>query len=448
MSGEKEVRLRECEYHRLMKAAEKVEQSETIQQNLQYHLEEARQRIQENSLDTEKRRKAMEKTLKKLSTEMQQQTRDFQQKLQAQQEAFAADLEGVGKRLDAQRKEYQELISTQSALMEAKFASLDAAQRGKEERAKQWLEDSGTLLDYIEKHQRHGKFAPGELEILKGDFERSRTNVKNGDFETAIATGQALYTKALRLQAEIEFRQTEWDACYNDALNGLRKRLAEMEAEKTARWIFETEEGKKELDAELDYWTDEGLARLRQEALKEISLLENNRADLSLADLQQLSQKGQLLEGELLDLVTLAKERLVASQLRVNIAQDVVQGLADSGWELEESLWEGEGSDGRGWKNSYHMKMRDLAGNEMVTIILPEERPRGEIENRLQFAYFPKSHNDARFAAAQTRKLNETLGSLGITQSPLQCVPGHERTLRADETRRDFEKIRNTKPVR
>jgi hypothetical protein len=84
----------------------------------------------------------------------------------------------------------------------------------------------------------------------------------------------------------------------------------------------------------------------------------------------------------------------------------------------------------------------------MITIVLPEETPVGAIENRIQFAYYPRDNNDAKFAARQTERLGRTLAKLGLTQEGLRCVPGHERTIRGDEVRRDFAKIGATAPER
>jgi hypothetical protein len=80
----------------------------------------------------------------------------------------------------------------------------------------------------------------------------------------------------------------------------------------------------------------------------------------------------------------------------------------------------------------------------MVTIIVPEPTPLGEIKNRVQFAYYPKNNNDTRFAAKQTAALQQMLMNKGLTSEPLQCMPGHERTTRGDEIRRDFAKVRQT----
>lgn len=484
MSGEKQVRLRESEYHRLMQTARQVEQDQSQARLLQQQLQQAQDNIQSLRRAADKREQAFEQTINSLSSDLQTTTREFQQRLAGQQKAFAEKVRQLDQRLahqqqdfsrsverlderlehqqqefrqrfqqldgqlNQQRTEYLELISQQSAYIDQQFARINQQQRTAELHAAQWIADSRLLLDYIEQNQQHQKFAPGELDALKSELTMTNGNLQQGQAQAAIATGQALYGKALKLQAEIEFRQMEWDTYYGEAIKTAREHLAELEVQQTAKWLFETEQGNQELYAEIDYWSDGALNALKARVEQSIEILEQESLPLTLEDLKQRIQLHQTSQAELDSLITLAKERLIASQLRVSIAEDLLDELDRSGWQLVESVWQGEQEDGKGWKNSYHLKLSDLGGNEMITVILPEDTPLGQIENRVQFAYYPKDNNDRRFAATQTERLNDTLHRLGLTQERLQCVPGHERTMRGDESRRDFTKVSAMRPTR
>ena len=518
MSGEKEVRLREGEYHRLMSAARQVDDNQDYLSELDHQLSQARKSIQRNQREAEKRQRALQNSINALSDELQDSAREFNarledqrqdfmkgmaeldrqieaqrdefvqsvgrldqrieaqgqafaaradaldqqmaqqrrelaqsvdrldQRIEAQGRAFAARADALDQRMAHQRQEYLDLIAEQAEHVQQQFARLAQQESDAQARADQWLRDADVLLNHISQHQRHQQFAPGELDVLRNELALSQANIRQGHFQAAIATGQALYSKALKLQAEIEFRQLEWDTYHAEALRGARTCMAAVEAQVMAKWVFDTDEEQRELDAEIDYWSDGALTRLKDRVAAGLTTLEQQTPTLD--ELKRQIASNQTLQAELDDVVTLAKERLIASQLRVNIAEDVLGDLEQSGWQLLDSVWQGEeADDGKGWKNSYHMKLQDLGGNEMISIILPEETPRGQIENRVQFAYFPKNNNDARFAAAQTERLSNTLAKLGLTQERLQCVPGHEQTIRGDEVRRDFDKIRATAPA-
>lgn len=489
MSGEKEVRLREGEYRRLMSAARQVENEQSRASALDAQMREARRQIDAQQRAADQRRHAYDQAIGHLSQELRTSTREFHQRLARQQKehaghlqrmeketsqrlaqqqrAFARSigqldqrlneqrveytrrLDQVDQRLAGQRKEYLDLIAEQAAEVQKQFASIEQRRLNAQQHAEQWLMDARVILDYIDQHQRHEQFAPGELAVLQNELAMSRRNIDAGHEQAAIATGQALYGKALKLQAEIAFRQMEWETYYAEALTGARAHLAALEAQQIARWVFDTDQGSQELDAEVDYWSDGALSSLQGRVEQSIATLEQQPHTLTLDDLKQRIAANQDGMAELETIVTGAKERLIASQLRVNIAEDVLAELEAEGWRLQDHVWEGQDADaGKGWKNAYHLKLRDQAGDEMITIVLPEETPIGSIENRVQFAYYPKDNNDAKFAARQTERLNRTLAKLGLTQAGLRCVPGHERTLRGDETRRDFDKVRVTVPER
>lgn len=447
MSGEKEVRLRESEYHRLMNAARRVENEQSQAQRLRNQLQQARQQIQARQAESDRRQRAFEHSIGQLSQELQHSTHAFQQRLSEQRAGFEQQVARLDQNLQAQRQEYLGLIAEQAAQVQQQFDAITQQRYNAQQHAEQWLADGRVLLDYIEQQQRHQQFAPGELDVLKGEWAQSQRNLQAGHEQAAIATTQALYGKALKLQAEIEYRQLEWDTYYSEALTGARAQLAAIEAQETARWVFDTEQGSQELDAEIDYWSDGALTAFKQEANQRIMTLEQQTSTLTLDALKHQIHANQERMAELELVVAGAKERLIASQLRVNIAQDLLDELAASGWQVEDSIWEGETADGKGWKNSYHVKLKDLGGNEMITVIVPEDSPQGHIANRIQFAYYPKDNNDARFAANQTARLNQTLADLGLTREPLQCVPGHERTIRGDEQRRDFATLRTRAPT-
>lgn len=355
MSGEKEVRLRESEYHRLMNAARRVENEPSRAAALAAQLRQAQRRMEEQRAAADQRQQAFAGAIGNLSQELQASTRDFHQQLQAQRTEYTRGLEQLDQRLAGQRQEYLGLIAEQAAQVEQQFARIEQHRRDARQAAAQWLADARVILDYIDQHQRHTQFAPGQLDLLNGDWTLSRRNLDAGHEQAAIATGQALYAKAIKLQAEIEFRQLEWDTFFNEAITGARAQLATLEAQRSARWVIDTEQGSQELEAEIDYWSDGALSALQTRVEQAIATLEQQPPTLTLDDLKHQIATNQEALADLERIITGAKERLIASQLRVTIAQDLLDDLGRSGWALEDSVWEGETADGKGWKNSYHL---------------------------------------------------------------------------------------------
>lgn len=449
MSGEKHapVRIYPGEYNRLMSSAQEVDNLRQRESARARQLEEAQRQIRRNQEEHDRRQKAFEQSVNKLSNELQATTRDFQRRLNDQQKAFDQGFKDLGRRIDAQRTEYLDLIARQTEQFNQQFDRIEQKERDAAQYAKQWQADTQIILDYIAQNLRHQQFTPGELAKLQTEQAMTQGNIQQGHYQAAIATGQALYGKALALQAEIEYRQAEWDAYYAEAQKGGRKLLAECETRQTSQWALDTEQGSETLDAEIDYWSNGALSRLRQTLEQHLEKLGRERETITLEQLKSAIAQNDQWQSELEQIVAQAKENLIASQLRVNLAQDLLDELAKSGWQIEDSAWEGSEQDQqRGWKSSYHVKLKNLGDDEMITIISPEPTPQGQIENRLQFAYYPKNNNDAKFAANQTASIQRLLVERGLTQESLRCTPGHERTIRGDEHRRDFARVRQSVP--
>jgi hypothetical protein len=444
MSGEKQVMLRESEYRKLMDSTKQVDALKQRERAMAVQVEKVQESIRNTQAESFRRQHALEQSISNLSDTLQTTTLEFNQRLREQQKTFDKNFDALDQRIDNQRAEYTRLIADQTQQFNRKFAQIEQKESNKKQYAEQWIADAQVLVEYIGKHLRHDKFAPGGFSKLNAQLAMAQGNIKREHYDAAIATSQALYIKALELQAEIEFQQAQWDIFYTEAQQDIRKLLVECEVQQSSQWVFDTEQGNEKLDAEIDYWGDGALSRFKQKLEEQLKSLDQEQQTLTLDQLRSIITASTNWQTELKHIVEQAKERLIASQLRVNLAEDLLEELAKSGWKIEDSAWEGSEQDQeqRGWKNSYHVKLKNLSDDEMVTIIMPEPTSHGQIENTLQFAYYPKNNNDARFAANQTKILQQMLNDSGLTSQPLSCVPGHEHTIRGDESRRDFEKVR------
>ncbi|NCA72637.1 MAG: hypothetical protein EOM91_21795, partial [Sphingobacteriia bacterium] len=370
MSGEKEVRLSESNCRRLLSAARQIENSRS-----HGGVPDARQHRGQPPIETrqaaaERRQQAFERVVDNLSQDLQSTVRDLHRHLVGQR-LTEQPVEHFDPYQPTERRDYLGPIAEQVAQIQERLASIEQFGLNAQRQAALWMADADLILDYIAQHQRHEQFAPGQIDLLSTDLAMSRRNLDADGAQAAITSGRLLCVNALRLLAEIEFRQLEWDIHYSQALTGARTQLAAAEAQRTARWVIDTQQGSQELDAEIDYWSDGGLSALRRRLEQSIATLEQPPQTLSLEDLKRTIAANQDAMVDLESIVTAAKERLIASQLRVTIAQELLEELDRSGWQLEDAVWQGEILDGRGWKNSYHMKLKDLGGNEMISVIIP-----------------------------------------------------------------------------
>jgi hypothetical protein len=472
MSGEKQARIRNTQLQRMARQMRMEQNQQDRAQRLEQELAAARRTAEQAQRASRDRQRAFDQTVASLSKQVQQSTREFDQRLKQEQERHAQaaakhraelaaqrsetrdlaqqqarqarELQNMDQRMHAQRTEYLQLVSRQADQLRQVTDGLARKEADAQAAATLWLTDAEKILEHIQQQHRHALFRPGDLDRLQGEWRQSQANIQAGHFQAAIATGQALYRKALTLQAELEWLEQEWNAYYAEAQESVRRLLAECESNQTATFVFQGDGADKTMDAEIDYWTDGQLSALKIEAAGLSEELDATRDQLRLDRIKEVIEQSQTLQHRLLEVCDQARHVLAASQLRHNLADDVVEELAKRGWHVEDDAWEGEDADGRGWKNSLHVKLKNAANDEIITVVIPEHGPEGPA-NRIQFAFYPKDNNDAVFAGQQTRELEGVLqhGDSGATA--LRCVPGFEQKASGSPERRDFQAVRQGK---
>ncbi|RLC18900.1 MAG: hypothetical protein DRI57_07850 [Deltaproteobacteria bacterium] len=137
------------------------------------------------------------------------------------------------------------------------------------------------------------------------------------------------------------------------------------------------------------------------------------------------------------ELAERAKEALLASQLRNNLGQMIEDALSEAGWEITDATYEGE--DFRG---AVHVKLQNLPGDEIVTIIAPEPGEGNTIQNKLNISFFDHSTNDETFRQERLRAITGIFQEQGLDCKPPVCKQGTENQPCMDNEKLDFEKVR------
>lgn len=456
MSGVKEtyVQLRSSEHARLMQGLRRQDDLDSALKAARRERDSVQQDLRRQQEAMERRGREFEQRLKGVSDEVRRVESGFNQKLAQQAQEFRQGMASLAQRLDTrldqQREEYLDLIERQgrqfdTAMREQRreleqqigaLATEIARKEGaKRERAGQWLADTRGLLDLIGREYRHDKFKPGALDRLRGELILAEGNVRAGDYEAAIGGIQRTFLEAQYLRQELEARELEWNAHLTMARRSAAEVLATCDAQDSCRFLLETEEGAEEVAGEVDFWTEGGLTRLRTEAAAEARRLDAAEPLTLEALKESIARSGQWRE-ECLALAERAKEALIASQLRNNMAQTIIGTLEGAGWAVADSTYAGED-----FRRAVHVRLEHLGGDEMVTVIAPEQA-QGAIRNRLDVFFYDRTTNDE---ANRERRLTAITGHLeaeGLSCGRPQCAPGTERVAEPPREHLDLERVR------
>ncbi len=486
MSGEKDaiVNLRQSEYDHMMNSCRRADNIEAgisrqmeqansrLRQQMDSQIERMQQRhhrfesaLSNMSGEVQRIEKANNARLRRLAEDfnselmqvdnkIQQQQREYTHKFAEHDNRFAAHeriLEQHADTIREQRHEYISLIEKQGenfaqALDEQRRElkgqiqtiqdNIVAKEQHAQGQANQWLQDTQDLLNTIDESYNHEKFKSGELAKLRSELHLAKTNIAQGHYEAAISTTQRTFLHTEELKMELELLTKKWNDYLNLACESAAEVLAACDTHQTAQFTFETEDGAEEFAAEVDFWTQGALSKLRQQVADEQQQLDNPKS-LSLADLKQSIADSEQWRQESEVLVEQAKKALIASQLRNNIAQSIETALEKSGWDVVDSTYEGE--DFRG---ALHVKLQNMANDELVTIITPEETADKSIRNRLNINFFDKNTNDEAFRQERLKRIMASLKEEDLDCSQPECKPGTENQSATEVEKLDFDKVR------
>lgn len=317
---------------------------------------------------------------------------------------------------------------------------LAARELNEKDQASFWLNQASQTVNVIDQHYRHSKFRPGVLSKLKDELLLNQKNFDNKMYQAALSGAQQAYLRVEDLRLELEQQEQAWEEALFAARHSTAQALAYCNAQQMANYILQTETGNTEIQAEVDFWTDGALSKIRQQAEaaeQQLCAPEN----LTQEQLSQFINQGADSKQQTERLVEQAKQALVASQLRNNIGQTIEQSLTDMGWNVEDAAYNGEDM-----RKALHVKLKNLQGDEMVAIVNPEKISNNEMINQLTVHFFDRTTNDEQFRQARMNSILEQLRQEGIEASSPKCQPGTENAPSRDLRQLDFDKLRIQTP--
>ncbi len=468
MSAKREatVRVAKNEIKRLRKQAKRADRASYQNRMLKKQKQQKEQRLQKldqvirqqdnRARQYDKRLNGMGRDLKKMAQKQHRQFREQQQKFQRQLKADAKSqqaytdrrISDVNKRIDqvskslshkieAQSRQFKNVLKGQEQRLQTNIDNLSHAieQRlgDQSAMAREWLKSAREEVEFIKTHYRHALFAPGEAEAIERTISMAAGDSKSANYEAAIVTGRKGFLEAQKLREKLEYAEMEWEHFYSTAQETAGTALNQIEENRCyALKMDEFEEQEVELD--VSYWSGGRWDKLHKRITDVCERLKVQKRALKTGELQGMIKIAVLSESELADLDEFSRNALLASVKRCDIQEQIHDKLAECGYHLVESTYEGD--DHRG---AYFMKMRNGSSEEIVTEVAPDTN--GDVfTNRLTFNFFDNSPNEM-VREERTKEIGRILEQEEISVSNLRCVPGYEHHNAPEETR-SFELIR------
>ncbi len=379
MSGEKRVTLRSSEYERL--------------------------RLAESQL------RAMQADLPEVIAELRR--------------ANAAELQRQLEPLDRRQQGFVHDI----AAMQEQLAALATDQQRKTDLAEAWVETTEALGEFIRVHYPHQQFAPGRMDALTREAQQARHNLQQGAAEAALSGAQHTYQQLAELRQSLETQEREWCIQRQSAREAARALLTVAEKSHECQAI-DLQGQNVGVGIEIDWWTDGKLQALKSELNDLLGQIENQQYPLKTAELQAIEQQTvPALRERLAQAIQEARLRVLGSQLRINIADMVVQALEEKGFTVQDGTYAGEDL-----RKGYAAKVTHLDGSEVVIVINPTDEPG---KNEMHIHSYDADQLSDHELRRRTGEINQALRERGLEVGEPQ-----EAARQADPAFRDLARVR------
>jgi hypothetical protein len=369
--------------------------------------------------------------------------------LAAYQENFYASLQNVaGDLLDhtsqalaEQNQLFLDLYSQETNLrqeqlshLEHQIATLQGSTRQKRAHAMQWIDAARQLAGFIQDRYDTNKFASGQIGRFSKELQLCMQNLNQGMAEAALLNAQQTYSHLSELRNELERKHNEWTVLYQTSLLTARRFYAIL-ANSQRLPALDTDGNELPYEIDVDFWCGRKLSRLTEKTRNILQQLEKDKAILDAGALNQLIQTDfPAFQEELDRLIMDARLAALNSQLRINIADLVVQALEQQGFALQESKYSNNDQ-----RKAFSARVQNLEGSEVIIQVMPVPGDAGK--NELQLHSLDKDQRTEHELRQRSLEISRTLNDYGLVVGALtaenagQAATEFEKTAERDNER-------------
>ena len=416
-----EVRLQaEREYQQQLRPLEKRQQQfESSLNNLSSNIGQVeREMVQRDGL-TQKR---LQQQGNDFTKQLRQQRNDNQCQLQHQRQEYRRLIDEQGQHItNLVEEECRHRVKAVNNLQQQiKQITADASR--KQEIATSFVADLTKILNETSKLP-HERFAPGQLDLVQRHIRDAGSNVNAGIPEAALSTAQEAYWKLADLRSLVLQKEAEFMMLHQAALEEVRTILEEARLHRHCKVNPEGAEVGDSLEFEVDYWTCGELKAFEKDFQEIERKLVSQEKSLSTENLKEIIISMEDAEAKLIQIIKKARDGVIASQLRLNTAEMVVNALAPQGFDVDAGLYEGNDQ-----RNAYVAKVRNRAGTEIVTVISPVPDNNGRC--RVSIHSYDVTYVSAETLRDRAREVASLLEKEGLKVASPKCMGDADQSYR------------------
>jgi len=434
-----------------------VQRSDNYSNRVEEIQRQAEQEYQQRLKPLEERQRQFESSLNNLSSNIGRVERDMLQRDSATQERIRQQHREFNTQLRQQRHEYRGMIQEQDRRMtrmiaaerqqresainnlQKQISQIVANANRKQDIASTFVVDLSKILNQVNQLP-HQRFAPGQLDAVRRHVQDAKSSLNANIPEAALSTAQNAYWQLVDLRSLVLQKETEYILMYQTAREEVRTILEEAHANRNCKIVPKNGSEDDKLDLEVDYWTKGKLAQLEKELRSIEQRLVSEEKRLSVDEVKKILLSLETIRGRMGQIVGEARDNIMASQLRFNLAEMVVKAMGSQGYGLEAGVY--EGNDPR---NAYVAKVKNRSGSEVVTVISPMPDNCGK--NRISIHSYDETYVGEETLRQRAKDVVSLLAQDGLQVAPPTCKGGADRSYQDINAVASGRRLSGTKPV-
>lgn len=390
----------------------------------------------------------LDRSIGQISTASSRELLAFQERTLAEAQQYAGNLwEHVDRLIQAQNNYISTTIQQNQVRNQEEISQIaarvadqvDRVER-QQENALEWLNTIRTMYGFLAQNYAWDFFQPGSRDDLSRQIIQAEQNYAAQLFEATISSAQQAYFKLFRVQITLEQQQNQWNLLFLANWESLNQILAYAEENEYVQ-AYDLEGSPLPYTVNVDFWTGGKLSALTERMSALLDELNSTEKSFTIEALKACRDEWlPNLYQELSQIIFDARVSALNSQLRINIADLVVQALRRQGFFADTFHYVGE--DGR---LGYQAHLVNATGNEVLVNVNPTGTGLGE--NELQLESADRAVRTEHELRQRWQEIHGSLSSFGLSVgSYVQDRSVPNRT--GSEPRVQRERIRQTQESR
>ena len=375
------IRLGEAEYKKLRAAEEQLRMNNLLQTDTRNDRKNQEQSIYENMLGIKKQNDQnfqslvvdLEGEICRIENEASVWVENQAERLQNEFLFYQNDIQNqASNRIDeiaALSNQQMELKETEYNAywleQEERILSVENRWKAYENLALDWIEKDQAALDFIYDTYRIDADEANQLELERQYLNQVIQQYNQGFFDIAAAAGFQIFNTLSNHRFQLELQRSLQTLQFQNLLRKVDDLQSNLDDSQSVH-AMDGEGNELPEQIDVNYWVEGRLNIFKKNIEKLVEEFHENEF-MSLDKIVGYSHQIDELSSQLLDLVTEARVAVLASQLRFNVAQIVVQSLEAQGFFLEQANYEKDD-----YRETFVARTCNYAGNEVVVSIDPD----------------------------------------------------------------------------